>query len=390
MYDFANTAFSALFVTFFFPFYIKHFLGGNEFQIGLVLGISMFLVGVIVPIIGTLADLTGKRVRMIGAFTVICVGFTVLVAFSDLYLALLSGLVANFFYHACLVVYNSLLPSVSGKKEIGKVSGIGVGVGYLGTLFSLIMAFFILNWLGWETKIGVSAIFLATAAFFLVFSIPLFVSIKDPKERKKVPFPKHLKNAFAELKHTLLRITKYKGLVPFLISSFAYSNGLTAIIIFLYLFAREEIKLGVLAFMGVYVVFSLAAGIGSYASGIMSDKIGPKKTLVIAGIVWVVLVALLIGFKTLEAFVVAGIFGGAALGAVWTASRPMLIALAPKIKVGQFFGLDELTDKFSGVLGPIIFGFLVVAVNYNFAMVSVGLFFVIGLIALSKVPDLRK
>jgi len=385
-YDFANTAFSALFVTFFFPFYIKHFLGGNEFQIGLVIGTSMFLVALIVPILGTMSDFSGKRVKLILFFTILCVVATALTGFVPLNLALLVGLVANFSYHACLVSYNAVLPHIVSKRIIGKVSGLGVSWGYLGTVVSLIMVYFILSHYGWESIAGIKLIFPATALFFFFFALPFFYNVKDEKVVHK-PLWENIKHAIYDLGKTIPRITKFTGILPFLLSSFFFSNGITAAIIFLYLYARQEIGLAVSSFMIVYVVLSLAAAAGSFGAGRLSDSIGPKKVLMIAGTVWVIVIGLLFQLSSFWTFLLAGMLGGAAMGAIWTANRPMVVSLVPKKKVGQFFGFDELGDKFSGVIGPILFGWLVVVSGYKAALFSLLVMFVIGLLFLHFVPN---
>ncbi len=384
MYDLANTAFSALFVTFFYPLYIKFFLGGNEFQIGLVFGISMLLVAVIVPVIGALSDRIGKRMPFIILFTFLCCIFTFLVIYANLLTALLFGLLANLFYHSALVTYNALLPSLSKKKELGRVSGIGVGMGYIGTLLSLVMAFIILNRLGWESAAGIKAVFPATALFFLIFSIPTFLSIKE-KGEKKNKLHRDIAHAFREVKKTITEIKKHKQMIYFVISMFMYVNAINSIIVFLYLYGRSEINLSIQNFMLVYLLFSVAAAFGSFAFGILVDKIGSKKSLSIAGVLWILIIFLLLKVNSLSSFIIAGILGGVALGIVWTAMRPLLVELSPKRKIGQFFGFLELSGKFSGVIGPIVFGYLVVASGYKAALLSLLLFFGLGLAILQKV-----
>jgi len=386
LYDFANTAFSALFVTFFFPFYIKVFLGGDEFQIGLVMGVSMFLVGLLVPILGTWSDITGKRVKIIFVFTLLCVFATAATGFLSLELALLAGMIANFSYHACLVVYNAVLPHIVSQKRIGKVSGFGVALGYLGTLVSLVMVFFILITYGWETKTGISLIFPATALFFFVFALPFFYYVKDEKVVHK-PFWKGLRYTLDELRVTIQRLTKFKGVIPFLLSSFSYSNGITAAIIFLYLYARQESGLSVSSFMILYAIFSVAAAAGAFGAGRLVDRIGSRKVLMMAGVAWIIVVGLLFELTSYWTFLIAGILGGAAMGSVWTANRPMIVSLVPKKKIGEFFGFDELGDKFSGVIGPILFGWLVVWSGYKAALFSLVVIFVIGFLLLFLVPE---
>ncbi|MBD3361778.1 MFS transporter [Candidatus Woesearchaeota archaeon] len=385
IYDMANTAFSALFVTFFFPLYIKHYLGGTEFQIGLVFGLSMLVVALFVPFIGAFSDRLGKRMPFIVFFTVICCLFTFAVMFVGLKFALFFGFIANFFYHAALTTYNALLPKLAKPKEMGWVSGIGVAVGYAGTIFSLILAILILNYYGWESMIAVKAMFPLTALFFFGFSLITFTLIKE-RGNGKNNILRDIKSSFRAVFRTVKNIRKNKGLFYFIASMFMYINAINAVIVFLYLYGRAEIGLSVKVFMLVYLIFSFAAVLGSFLFGRITDKIGPKRTLVLSGFLWIITVLLLYHVSSLTSFFIAGILGGVALGSVWTAMRPLLVQLSPKKHVGQFFGFTELTNKFSGVLGPIVFGYLASHFNYQYAIISLFVFFLLGLIILWFVP----
>lgn len=385
----ANTAFSALFVTFFYPLYIKYFLGGSDFQIGLVFGLSMLVVALFVPFIGALSDRLGKRIPFIMFFTIICCLFTYAVIYVNLYFALFFGFMANIFYHAALTTYNALLPRIAKKNELGWVSGIGVAVGYAGTLLSLIMAIFILNHYGWESEAGIKAMFPATALFFFGFSLITYALIKENGNKSKGLF-KDIKYSFSAVISTVKNIKSHNGLLFFIASMFMFVNAINAVIVFLYLYGRSEIGLSVKAFMLVYIVFSLAAVFGSFLFGRVTDKIGAKNTLFIAGIMWLITTIILLRVSSLSAFFVAGILGGIALGTVWTAMRPLTIQLSPAKDIGQFFGFLELTGKFSGVVGPIVFGFLSTRFNYQYAILSLIMFFIAGLILLWFVPGRKK
>jgi UMF1 family MFS transporter len=385
VYDMANTAFSALFVTFFYPLYIKYFLGGTDFQIGLVFGLSMLVVGLFVPFIGALSDRLGKRIPFIMFFTVVCCLFTYAVIYVNLYFALFFGFMANVFYHAALTTYNALLPKIANKNELGWVSGIGVAVGYAGTLLSLIMAIIILSHYGWESEVGVKAMFPATALFFFGFSLVLYAFIKE-KGNKPNSLWHDIGYSFDAVISTLKNIRMHRGLLFFIASMFMYINAINAVIVFLYLYGRSEIELSVKAFMLVYIIFALAAVLGSFIFGKVTDRIGPKKTLFIAGIMWLVTTLILLKIFSITSFFIAGILGGIALGSVWTAMRPLTIQLSPAKDIGQFFGFLELTDKFSGILSPIIFGFLATRFNYQWAIVSLIIFFMLGLVLLWFVP----
>jgi len=387
MYDLANTIFSALFVTFFFPFYITQFLGGNEFQIGLVFGLSMLAVGVTVPIIGAWSDSIGKRMPFIVVFTLICCFLTWSVAKVPLTTALIAGFFANYAYHAALTTYNAMLPKIAKKSELGKVSGIGIGMGYFGTLIALGVGALILSKLGWETAEGARAIFVATAIMFFVFSLFTFFGLKEAKAPRNTKSTfSHIKDSIKVVWNTVSNIPKHRHFFIFLAAMFFYANAIHAVIVFLFLFAREQIQLSVQGFFVVYVLLSLGAVAGSFLAGRLTDKFGAKKVLVGAGIAWLAVIGLLYFVTTYTMFIVAGIFGGAAMGTVWTAQRPKLLSMVQDKKVGQFFGFLELTNKFSGVLGPIVFGAFARFVSYQAAMLSLLVFFAIGLILLRKVP----
>ncbi len=387
MYDLANTIFSALFVTFFFPFYVKTFLGGNEFQIGLVFGLSMLAVGLIVPVIGAWSDVIGRRMPFMVFFTIVCCLLTWLVGIAPLAWALVAGFLANFSYHAALTTYNALLDKIAKRSEAGKVSGIGTAMGYIGTLVSLAIAALLLVRLGWETAEGARAIFTATAIMFFVFSLFTFLGIYEPRSRRNHRSAwMHVRDSIRNVRYTFKHVKKHKSFLYFLLSMFCYADAINAVIVFLFLFAREQIHLSVQAFFVVYAVQSLGAVVGSYLSGRWVDAYGPKKVLVWSGIAWLAVIGLLYFVTSLKMFVVAGMLGGAALGSVWTAQRPKVLQMVKHKNIGQFFGFLELTNKFSGVLGPIVFGALAKFVSYQAALISVMFFFAAGLFFLRKVP----
>jgi UMF1 family MFS transporter len=389
IYDLANTAFSALFVTFFFPKYVTEFLGGNKFQVGLVFGLSMLLVGLLVPVIGAWSDRTRRRMPFIAMFTLFCCSATLFIPLVGLKTALFLGVLANFFYHAALTTYNALIPSLGLPEEYGKISGIGVALGYLGTLASLGVAAIVLAILGWESEAGIKAMFTVTAVFFLGFSLFFFIGLKERKNRVKEAWHVHTHNAINDVLKTVKQLRRHKGLLPYLFTIFMFVDAVTAVIVFLYLYGRSVIGLETQAFMIVYSLFALSAAGGSYFFGKLTDRIGPKRTLIAAGVSWLVVLGVLLLVQSLPMFVFAGLLGGVALGAVWTSSRPLLISLSPKKGVGQFFGFSELADKFSGVLGPIVYGYLATAYSDRAAIMSLFVFFILGLASLYFVPDRR-
>ncbi|MBT3304302.1 MFS transporter [Candidatus Woesearchaeota archaeon] len=383
-YDLANTSFSALIVTVFFPLIIKEFLGGNEFQIGLVMGLSLFLSALLVPLLGGLSDALKVKKPFIVIFTLFTIIATILIAYSNLWFALLFGLLANLFYHASLDIYDSMLDDITDKKHLGKVSGIGTAFGYVGTILSLLLAAYFLNNFGWETEIGTRIMFPLAGIFFFIFAIPLFLNYKE-EHKKRMSLGKGIKKSFKEVRKTIKGIRKYKNVWLFLLASLIYVDSLNTVIIFLFLFGKETLGLTVKAFFPIFGIMALAAIVGSLVFGWLSDHVGPKKSLVSALIIWVFVILLVIIKTNYVTYLLAGIIGGALLGAIWTTTRPLLIKIAPKHKLTELFGFQGLTEKLGGIIGPVVFGALVVAFSYTAALISVLVMFVIGLAVLLKV-----
>jgi UMF1 family MFS transporter len=226
---------------------------------------------------------------------------------------------------------------------------------------------------------------------FFGFSLFTFLGIYEPKSKLNHRSTwMHVKDSVKNVVTTFKNIRKHRPFLYFLLAMFCYADAINAVIVFLFLFAREQIHLSVQAFFMVYAVQSLGAVAGSFLSGKWVDYFGPKKVLVWSGIAWIAVIGLLYFVESLTVFIIAGMLGGAALGTVWTAQRPKLLQMVVHKDIGQFFGFLELTNKFSGVLGPIVFGALAKFVNYQAALVSVIVFFALGLLALRKVPGDNK
>ncbi|HDD70758.1 MAG TPA: MFS transporter [Candidatus Woesearchaeota archaeon] len=161
-------------------------------------------------------------------------------------------------------------------------------------------------------------------------------------------------------------------------------NAVSAAIVFLYLFGRSRIGLTIPEYMLVFCLFSVTAIFGALYFGRLSDRLGSKKALTIAVILWGIVILVLIFVSNFISFMFAGLIGGVAWGAVIACVRPLLLDIAPKNKIGEYFGFAEMANKFSGIIGPIAFGALVVVWNYSAALVLLLLFFIVGGVFLQK------
>jgi len=278
MYDFANTIFAALFITAYFPLFVV-LNGGTSFHVGLTISISMLLAGLLVPFLGSIADITQRKKLLLFIFTLLCCIFTLFTGFFDLTLILILGLLANFFYHASLDVYDSLLIDISTKRNIGWISGIGTAVGYLGTIFSVAIAYTIGLIYGFETTEGIRIIFVLIAILFFTISIITFAFVKSGSNVKIKK--KHFSEAFKRVIFTIKNIKQFKAIWIFLLASFLYVDAANTSIVFLFLYGRDQIGLTLVQFLPLYVLMAIGAFTGSLIFGKVTDKIGHKKTLTI-------------------------------------------------------------------------------------------------------------
>ena len=385
-YDFADTALAALFFTFFWPLLIKEHLGGNEFHIGLVMGLSLFFVALLVPLIGAISDATGRRMPLLIISTLLTALFAVFAGYMGLIGALILGFLVRFMFTIDINLYNTKLVDFVSRSKIGFVSGLGVGMGYLGAIAGLAIAYPILEHFGWDTLLGIQVIFIEGALFLLIFSIPLFLLVKDKPLKEKIPFLSALSKAVKELKFTITNIKQFPVFGRFLLASFIYNDAVNTTLIFLVLYATSVIGLQIKEFFFVFVFMTLGAGVGALVFGYISGNFGPKRALTIALSMWIFVIVFLLLIKTFAGILIAGIIGGAALGGIWTANRHMVAIISPYRKIAEFFGLEGLTERLSGILGPIMFGAIVVTVGYQAALFFILFLFVLGLVLLLRVP----
>jgi UMF1 family MFS transporter len=232
LYDFANTIFSANIVAIYLPLWVTQELVGKDIHYSLALSASMLAVALTMPVLGALSDRWGKRKPLLILFTVVCACATGgLGAWSTLPLALCCFAVANSAYHGGLVFYNALLPAITGEETRGRVSGLGAAFGYLGAICGVILVIPFVTGELWRWDVpflsggGSAAAFLPTAILFLIFSLPLFVWVKDDGI-KKVRKEEGVWRA-------LIKVRDHPHILRFLLARFLYLDGLNTVIVFM-------------------------------------------------------------------------------------------------------------------------------------------------------------
>jgi len=388
LFDFANTSFSIVVVTFLFAVYFKNTvadgkpIGDLYWSFGT--SISMIVTALISPVLGAIADFSAGKKRFLLFFTIMCIIATASLFFvgpGQILLGLILFIIANIGFEAGLVFYDAFLPEVTVPKNYGRVSGYGFGMGYLGSLATLAIIYpFIQSGMIKET-------FPVAALFFLVFSIPFFLFIRDSRKKIVKTEPYHiigLKRVWSTISH----LKNYKNLAIFLLAYFFYIEGVNTIIFFSGIYASTTLGFTDTELLVFFLTVQTTAIAGSVVFGIIADSIGQKKTIMITLFMWLITVALAFFIYDKSGFYIVGLIAGASMGSSQSTSRSLMTKLTPEDKKTEFFGFYSFFGKSSAVVGPLVFGLVsFLSGSQRIAILSVGVFFVIGMLILTKVKD---
>jgi UMF1 family MFS transporter len=310
--------------------------------------------------------------------------------------------------------YNAMMTELVPPSEYGRLSGLGTGVGYVGTIVGVLLVapFFngempvlgalpatlmaqLRSLIPGTSLAGRVSTFVPTALLFLVFSLPLFFFCRDRNPAPKgTPIP--WRDSFAELGRTLRDARRHPGALRFIITSLIYQDAVGTITVVLGLYAIQAVGFTQSSVNLVFTVLPVAAIIGSFLTGMTVDRIGPKRTLTIVLISWVVLLGAMVAFPSKPAFWVLGaLIGLASFGGTPTAERPMLLSLVPEKDAGRFFALLLLSARAAAFVGPLVWGYSFDALQPRFgtpgahraSLLILAGFFLASIFLLRGVPD---
>lgn len=390
LYDLANTIFSLNIVSLYFSLWVVNVMGGLDRDYGNANSLSMLLMFVSAPLLGALSDQAPRRLPFLIVSTSVCIGFTLLLGTGGLALSLLFFIIANYFYQAGLIFYDSLLPEVSTEENRGKIGGIGVGVGYFGSFIGLIAGTILL---GMYPR-NYTLVFQVTAGLFLIFALPIFFFLREkPRHAPGFSLVKAVGRAVGEIRHTIRRAQQYPGLGRFLFGRIFYADAANTVIAFMGIYVSNE-----LGFSDSQVQLTLAIGIatavlGGFAVGFVVDRIGPKRSLNIVLVLWAIafILAVVIPWFKLPPNLFFGVAGlaGFSLGGTWSADRPYMLRLSPPRYLGQFYGLYSMVGRFASIIGPFLWGFVVdtLGLGRPMAIVTLLILVIVSFIILQGVSD---
>ncbi|HEY6091192.1 MAG TPA: MFS transporter [Gemmatimonadales bacterium] len=384
LYDFANSAYSAVIVVSVFSVYYVSHIVGNEHGLGdlwwgRAISMSLLLVVLTGPLLGALADRAGWRKRFFIAFTALCIAcialFTTLVP-GMVWRGFLLIALANFAFESSQIYYNAYLPDIAPPERLGTVSGLGFGIGYLGSIIGLVVALPLVN------ARQFNLLWLLVAGFFAVFSIPAFVAMPAdrPQPDKHVSIVRVFRDVWSNV-----------PLRHFLLAFFIYFDGVETTIVFSGIYAATTLKFSTPEVIKLFLAVQVSALAGALLLARPTDRWGPKRVITLTLLLWVGIAVSAFFAQTKPTFFAVAVTAGLGLGSIQAASRALMASLIPPGKESEFFGFYALCGKSSAILGPLVFGAVsYLTGNQRAAVAAVGVFFVAGLLLLRRVkPVLR-
>lgn len=398
MYDFANSGYTTVVITAVFSAYFVSVVAGNApwatFAWTLALSASYALVMFTAPLVGAYADAHACKKKLLWLTTLGCVGFTALLVFAApgaLGLAIIALVLSNFFFSTGENLIAAFLPELARPRALGRVSGWGWALGYVGGLMSLGTSLAYINWVraqGQGTVDFVPVSMLITAALFLLVSLPTLLLLR---ERAVPQTERTVRSAWAQVRRTLSHLERLPDLKRFLICTVLYQAGIQAVITLAAIYASQVFHFNTQQTILLVLVVNITAAIGAFFFGHVQDRIGHVRAIALILIAWIGVVVLAWAAPDERMFWVAANLAGLCMGASQSAGRAMVGLLAPPAQRAEFFGLWGLAVKLASIIGPLTYGVSswLTQGNHRQALLITGSYFIAGLWALRGVQATR-
>lgn len=402
LYDWASSGFPTLIQTFVFPAYFAKAIIGDGAKAtsswGVAIGIAGFLVAIGGPVLGAVADQSGRRKPWIGVFSAVAV-LTALALWtagpvpSSALPALILVAVGTVAVEYASIFYNSMLPALAPPERIGRWSGLGWAMGYAGGLSCLALALVALirpdpPLFGLDAAAAepVRATFVLVGLWYALFTLPFFARVPDPRGPAR-PLSGAVRGAFRQLADTVRRARRYRGVLGFLGARMIYIDGLATLFAFGGLYAASAFGMSEQKVLLFGIALNVTAGLGAAGFALVDDRIGAKRTilLTLAGLIVPSTLILLVRQEAL--FWALGLMIGVFVGPVQAASRSYLARTAPAAMRTELFGLFAFSGKATSFLGPLLVSTLTAATgSQRLGMAVIVALFAVGLLLMLAVP----
>jgi UMF1 family MFS transporter len=387
LFDFANSSYSAVIAAVVFPVYYVSVIVGDKSGVGdlwwgRAISFSMAFVALTSPFLGGIADYSGRRKRLLFFYTLLSVSCVSALSFLKRGMVIegfLLVLLANIGMEGGLVFYNSFLPEIAEKEFQGRVSALGYAVGYAGSIASLLVALPLIK------RAQYDAAWLMVAAFFMLFSLPAFLFLKQTRDEKVSLLESAIKGGRYSWR-TLKTIWGRREVRRFLLAFLIYDDGINTVIVFSSIFASTTLGFGPEELVALYIVVQVTALCGAFLMARPIDYWGPKWVVALSLVLWAfVAIAAFLTYRKVYFWALASC-AGLGLGTVQAASRAFFAQFIPPGRESEYFGVYSLVGKSSAVAGPLLFGYISSTFgSQRPAILAVSVFFVAGLLILQGV-----
>jgi MFS transporter, UMF1 family len=402
MYDFANSGYTTVVITAVFNAYFVAVIAGNApwatFAWTAALSVSYACILLTAPVLGAYADLRAAKKRLLVLTTVGCVAATALLAATGpgtLVLAVTLLVISNFCFGTGENLIAAFLPELAQGEALGRVSGWGWSLGYLGGLLTLGLCLAYVSWAqahGEQAQQFVPITMLITAATFAAASLPTFLVLRErARPAPSAPGENIAGVAFARLAQTVREAARYRDLARFLLCIVFYQAGIQTVIALAAIYAEQTLGFSTKDTITLILVVNVTAALGAFAFGHIQDRLGHVRTIALTLLLWIATTLIAWAATGPGLFWIAANLAGLCLGSSQSAGRALVAYLSPANRHAEFFGLWGLAVKLSSILGPITYGSVTWMTdgNHRLAMLATGGFFVAGLLLLTGIDVSR-
>jgi UMF1 family MFS transporter len=369
LFDWANSPFTTLIITFVFPAYFAAAIVGDEVRgqaiWGYAIGASGFVVAMLSPLLGAIADVGGRRKPWIMGFTLVCMVATGLLWFAgpsaaSVSLALACVLVANIGFEFGTMFNNAMLPDIVSEDRLGRLSGWAWGLGYAGGLAALAVALVAFVQpavppfgLDREQAEHVRIVGPLVAIWFGLFVWPLFVFTSD-RPGRSLAFTAAIREGLRGLRNTLKELKTNREVPLFLLAHMLYADGLTTLFAFGGVYVSGTFGMSLAEVIVFGLVLNVAAGLGAFLFGWVDDWIGSRPTAALALTGLILASAAAVSVQTRPWLWITGCFIGLFVGPAQAASRSLMARLSPPDRQAAYFGLFALSGRATAFVGPLV------------------------------------
>ena len=405
MYDFANSGYATVVLTAIFnTWFVSGIAMSGGFDSGtatllwtIAIAIGNFIILFSAPVIGAIADLYAVRKRLLFASSIGCITFTALLAIpqaGDTGLAMFLLIISYVMFATGENLIAAFLPELTTADNIGRLSGYGWALGFMGGLLTLALCLVYINHAEAAGKLPeqfIPVTMLIVSVSFLISALPTFIWLKERGKPAEKSSQKLIRNTYSELKTTLINLKHFPDLKRFMISLTCFHGGIYIVIVLAAVYAEQVMGFDTKQNIMLIGVVNITAAIGAFVFGHLQDKLGSVRTLILTLIIWCIAIIIAWYSDDIVMFWLAANLIGLSLGASQSGSRALIGLFSPAGHYGEYYGLWGLCVKLAAIIGPVSYGLLnkLTDGDHRTSLLITLVFFITGLVLLLTVSEER-